>query len=298
VRPQDWATVFLLALLFGSSFCFTEIANDDAGPLTIAAGRLLIGGALLAVIVRATGKVDDLRPLLGPLVVLGVFNSFVPISLIAWAQQGLPSGVTAILAATAPIFGIFFAHFALPGEGLTAGRLGGTFLAFIGVVLIIAPWRAADLQIASTAPFAVLTAAASSAAAGVFGRKVMVTGTSPLMAACGQVIVAAILATALALIIERPLSRPLPEWPASTALFAMGTLSTALAYFLFFRLLSRVGAANTLLVGFLVPVSATVLGVIFLGESLDLIEIAGLSLVMLSLLIVNRRIKRRWKPHT
>ena len=104
---------------------------------------------------------------------------------------------------------------------------------------------------------------------------------------------AAIMGTALSLVLERPWEQSLPSPSTIAALVAMGLLSTALAYRLFFHLLGRVGVANTMLVGFVVPIYATLLGVVFLHERLSILETIGLALVLVSLLTVNANLSKR-----
>lgn len=284
MERRDWITIILLAFLFGGSFFFTEIAYEDVGPFTIAASRLVIGGVVLITILRFVRMDGDRLPTFRQMALLGLFNSFVPITLIAIAQRDLSSGVAAILAATSPIFGAIFAHFFSPGERLSGPRALGTMTAFAGVILIIGPGNIVNTDIA-IAPFAVLLAAMSGA--GVLGRRIVVSDVAPLSAATGQVVSAAVVATVFASVVEQPWTRAFPGMSASAAIIAMGVLSTAFAYFLFFRLLAKVGAANTLMVGFLVPVCATLLGVTLLGERLDWTEVCGLGLVLVSLLIIN-----------
>ena len=287
MKLHDWLQIILLSLLFGSSFFFTEIAGASVGPLTIAASRLAIAGIVLA-IVGGFGSTDNrVTTPVTTLVLLGLMNSFLPISLIAWAQQSLPSGVSSILAATSPVFGMFFAHALLQHEPINLSRVAATLVAFVGVVLVLDPTSAYGLSLGMP-PAAVLLAAATSAFAGVLGRKLVVPGTRPLDVAKGQVISAAAMATAAAVILELPWSRPFPPLEAVTSLVIMGLVSTALAYVLFFRLLERVGAANTLLVGFLVPASATILGAGFLGERLNAVQIGGFLLLSGALLAIGR----------
>ncbi len=287
MKFQDWLLIVGLSLLFGSSFFFTEVAGESLGPLSIAASRLVIAGAVLAVIALVQSRRTVARTPLGTLVLMGLLNSFLPISLIAWAQQSLPSGISAILAATSPVFGIFFAHALLRQEKLTPMRVAATIGAFVAVVLVLDPTGTVGMS-AGLPPRAVLAAAASSALAGVLGRRLIVPGTRPLDVATGQVISAAVMATLGAAVFERPWAQPAPSVQALASLVTMGLVSTALAYVLFFRLLERVGAANTLLVGFLVPASATLLGATFLGERLSWLQCAGYLVLGLALLVIGR----------
>src|ERR1051325_5168084 len=139
MKLHDWLQIILLSLLFGSSFFFTEIAGASVGPLTIAASRLAIAGIVLAIVGGVGSSNNRIATPVKPLVFLGLMNSFLPITLIAWAQQSLPSSVSSILAATSPVFGMFFAHALLQQEAISFSRVAATLVAFVGVVLVLDP---------------------------------------------------------------------------------------------------------------------------------------------------------------
>jgi drug/metabolite transporter (DMT)-like permease len=91
MERRDWITMVLLAFLFGGSFLFTEIANDDVGAFTIAASRLVIGGGVLVGILRFVLLDRGRLPTFRQMALLGLYNSFIPITLIAIAQRDLAS---------------------------------------------------------------------------------------------------------------------------------------------------------------------------------------------------------------
>src|SRR5690349_16520332 len=127
------------------------------------------------------------------------------------------------------------------------------------------------------AEIAVLGAALSYAFAGVFGRRFR--GRPPLIVATGQLSGSALLILPLTLVVDRPWTLPLPSLATSGAVLGLALLCTALAYVIFFRILARAGATNLLLVTFLVPVSALMLGLAFLGEHLNAHHFAGMALI-------------------
>jgi drug/metabolite transporter (DMT)-like permease len=137
---------------------------------------------------------------------------------------------------------------------------------------------------------AVLTAALSYACAGVFGRRFR--GRAPLVVAAGQLTGSAILILPAALLIDRPWTLPLPSSGTLAALIGLALLSTALAYVIFFRILARAGATNLLLVTFLIPVSASLLGIAFLGERLTANQLLGMLLIGLGLAAIDGRWRR------
>jgi drug/metabolite transporter (DMT)-like permease len=130
----------------------------------------------------------------------------------------------------------------------------------------------------------------SYAFAGVFGRRFR--GRPPLVVAAGQLTGSSILILPLALVIDRPWDLPMPSGGTGAALLGLALLSTALAYVIFFRILARAGATNLLLVTFLIPVSALLLGVAFLGERVTAHQLLGMLLIGLGLAAIDGRWRR------
>src|SRR5204862_987077 len=115
-----------------------------------------------------------------------------------------------------------------------------------GVVVMIGPEMLHELGANLAAQLACLLAAVSSAFAGVYGRRFR--GEPPLRVAAGQLVASSIILAPLALVLDRPWTLPWPSASAWAALVALASLSTALGYLIYFRLLARAGATNVLLV--------------------------------------------------
>ena len=130
--------------------------------------------------------------------------------------------------------------------------------------------------------------AAALAFAGIYGRRFR--AQPPLSVAAGQVCAASVLLAPLALVVERPWQLPVLEAEVLGALVGLGLFSTAAAYYLYFRILASAGATNLLLVTFLIPVSAVLLGVSILGEALSLGQLAGMALIGCGRLAVDGRL--------
>ncbi len=114
-------------------------------------------------------------------------------------------------------------------------------------------------------------------------------GHSPVIMSFGQMAFGSLFLLPVMLLAGPVLRVPTPSPVTIAAVLALGTLSTALAYVMFFRILTRAGATNTMLVTLLVPVSAILLGVLILGETIQPRQFAGLSLIALGLLINDGR---------
>ena len=110
--------------------------------------------------------------------------------------------------------------------------------------------------------------------------------------ATGQLTASALMLAPLTLLVDQPWTLPMPSQPVIFSLIALGVFSTALAYFLYFRILTASGATNAALVTFLIPVSALALGVLFLGESVGGPQLFGMVLITLRLSLIDGRLWR------
>ena len=112
---------------------------------------------------------------------------------------------------------------------------------------------------------------------------------TPMTTAAGQLIASSVLLTPVMLVMDRPWTLGVPGMATAGALIGLASISTALAYVLYFRILATAGATNLLLVTFLIPVSAIVLGILLLNESLLPRHVAGMALIGLGLSAIDGR---------
>ncbi len=286
-----WSLLLLLSVLWGGSFFFVGVAVGEVPPLSIVAARV----GLAAVLLWTALPVLGVAPPRGgrawrAIAVMALLNNAVPFSLIVWAQQSLPSGLAAILNATTPRWGVVVAHLATREERATPARFGGATLGFLGVAVM----SGADLLRGTTAALpataAMLLATFSYACAGVFGRRLGRLGVAPMQAALGQLTAAALIMVPLALAVDAPWRRAVPSATTLAALAGLAVFCTAVAYVLYFRILALAGAVNLLLVTFLVPVSAILLGTLLLGERLEVQHLAGMALIGAGLVLIDGRV--------
>jgi len=291
-NATEWALLLLLALLWGGTFFFAKLALAAIPPLTLVALRTGLAALALLGFLALGGRTLplSLRAWRGFLI-MGLLNNAIPFALINWGQTQIDSGLAAILNATTPLFTVLLAHLVTADEKLTRNRIAGVLLGLAGVIVMIGPSALRGLGLAGLGKLAVVSAALSYAGAGLFGRSL--TGLSPVVAACGMLVASALVMLPVALIVDGPAglaaarSAGPPIW---SALAGLALLSTALAYIVYFRILATAGATNLLLVTFLIPVSALVLGGLFLGERPGPGEFAGMALIFLGLVAVDGRL--------
>jgi drug/metabolite transporter (DMT)-like permease len=223
---------------------------------------------------------------------MGLLNNVVPFVLFAWGQHHIASGLASILNATTPLFAVLIAHLLTPDEKLTPLKLAGVTVGFAGAVFMIGPDALGGLETGVTAQLACLAGAVSYAFAGVFGRRFKRMGVAPMATAAGQVCASTALLMPLMLLVDRPWTLVAPHAVTWGAVLGLALLSTALAYVLYFRILAAAGATNLLLVTFVIPVSAILLGALVLGETLLPRHFGGMALIGAGLACIDGRLPR------
>lgn len=286
----QWATLVILSLFWGGSFFFVEIAIRGLPPFTIVLIRVALAAIALHLFLAWRGTPIPLDPRLWrSFAVMGLLNNAIPFSLLVWGQTQISSGLASILNATTPILTVVVAHLLTSDEKLTGGRVAGVLIGFGGVSVMIGPAALAGVSANLLAQLSCLGATLSYAFASTFGRRFARMGVTPVQTAAGQVTASALILLPLSLLLDRPWSLPMPGVEVIAAMLALALVSTAVAYILFFRLLATAGATNLMLVTFLVPVSAIILGTTILGERLELRELAGMILIGLGLAAIDGR---------
>jgi len=280
MTPLEWAMLIALSAVWGGSFFFNAVAVADLPVFTVVVARVALGALLLLAILRLTGRrmPADAR-VWAAFFGMGLLNNAIPFSLIVWGQQYIASGVASILNASTPLFTVIFAHLMTDDERMTGGRIAGVLVGFAGVAVMIGADAVRAMGAGVAAQLACLGAAVSYALAGIFGRRFRAMGVPPMTTAAGQLVASSILLVPPMLLVDRPWTLPMPGIGVVGALVGVAALSTALAYVLYFRILATAGATNLLLVTFLIPVSALLLGVLLLGESLLSRHLAGMLLI-------------------
>ena len=289
MSTRAWVELTGLALLWGGSFMSFAIGLQELGVFTLVAHRVFWAALLLWVYVLWRGiPLPGTARLWGACLVMGFLNNVVPFSLIAWGQTTIESGLAAILNATTALFGILIAAAVFADERLTARKLLGVGLGLAGVVVIIGldALRAFDLR--SVAQLAILTASVSYGLAGSWGRKTL-NNLRPEAAALGMLTGSSLIILPMAYVIDGP---PTLALSAATwgAILYISVGATAMAYLLYYRVLTIAGSGNLMLVTIMISPIAVILGGFFLNESLPPTAYAGFAILATGLLVIDGRL--------
>ena len=299
---REWLMLITLSLLWGGSFFFVGVAVAELPPLTIVTLRVGLAAITLWIIVLFMGLSLPKTPNVWvAFLIMGLLNNVIPFSLIVWGQTHIASGLASVLNATTPLFGVIVVGLLLVDERATAMKLVGVAVGFLGVVMMIGiPSLDSVKQGTILAQIAILGAALSYAFASVFGRRFKAMGLKPIIIAAGQVTGSTALLAPVAFYVDGPLALLGPGSPSImvwASILTLAVFSTALAYILYFKILASSGATNILLVTLLVPVSAIFLGLLFLNETLQWVNLAGMALIAIGLSAIDGRLWKRKSQH-
>lgn len=285
MKAFDIGELTLLAALWGASFLFMRLGAHEFGPIALAAVRVGLASVLLLPLLASRGQLASLREHWKGLLLVGALNSAIPFVLFSFAALSITAGLSSIVNATTPLWTAVVAYLWLRQQ-LTVLRVLGLVIGFAGVAFLA--WDKASFKPGEdhSGFWAVLACLGATLCYGLAANatKRFLTGVPPLAVATGSQFAAALLLVVPAVWL----------WPAAapsafawSSALALAGLCTALAYLLYFRLMSRVGPTNAVSVTFLIPVFAILWGAVFLGEAVTaqmavggVIVLGGLALAL------------------
>lgn len=288
IDSRDWLLLALLSILWGGSFFFNGVVLKELPPFTLVLLRVALAALMLLPLLWLY-RIRFPSGLAGwkPFIAIGLFNNVLPFSLIVVGQTYIPSGLASILNATTPLFTVAVMT-AAGEEKLQARRIAGVIVGLIGVIILhgdgLGLERGQGLGI-----LLCLAAALSYGVSALVARR-LPSDVPPLGAATFQMLASAAMMVVVAGVVERPWRLPMPGATTWFAVIGLAALSTALAYIVFFQILRRSGATNVMLVTLLIPVTAILLGVLVLGETISSREIAGALVIGSALLLIDGRV--------
>jgi drug/metabolite transporter (DMT)-like permease len=277
----DWGLLTGIALIWGSSFLFMEIGLRAFEPGVITLARVGLGTITLACFRKARAPVE--REDWARLAVLGVVWIAVPLLIFPVAQQWTSSSVAGMINGAMPVFTVLWAIYLmrrLPGWR----QLLGIGLGFLGMLLVFAPEFEAGSDELLGAALVVVAVAFYGLAANLSVPLSQKYGSLPVVFRAQ--LVALTIVTPIGLL-QVPASTW--SWESALAMVPLGVLGTGAAFVLMATLTARVGGPRASVAIYFLPIVATALGVLVLGETVQPVAIAGVILVMVGAWIASRR---------
>lgn len=283
----------ILCCIWGSTWLFIKLGLADLPPFTFAGIRFLLASLILAALVTARGA---RWPRTGRewtlIAVVGVLQFALNYGLVFWGEQYISSGLAAVLQSTFPAFGLVIAHFYLPQERMTTGRVVGVLLGVFGVAVIFSD----QLSIAGSMALFGSVALVLSALFGSYGNvlvKAYAGKVDPQVLAAGQMVFGFVPLLAIGIATE---GNPLHfHWTtmAIVSLLYLVVVGSVVAFALYYWLLRNMDVTNTMLIALVTPVVAVILGLIVLQEKLNWRLLAGGACIIsgIGLIVLRKRHK-------
>ncbi|MDE2063597.1 MAG: EamA family transporter [Bradyrhizobium sp.] len=271
--------LFVLATLWGGSYTFIKLGVATIPPVTLIAGRTLIAGVLLLVIMAWRGvRMPKDAATWRRFLFQACLNSVIPWTLIAWAERSVDAGLATILNSTSPIFTFFLTLALARQDAPTLRKLLGVVAGMAGICLIIGVQALHGLGEQLLAQIAIVTATICYAGGAVFSRGFK--GLDPMAPAAGSLLCGAAVLLPVSVIAERPWTL-MPSVISVLALLGLAIFSTAIAFVIYFRLIQTLGSEGTTALAYLrVPIGVA-FGVLLLGERLSPTAWVGLAGVVI-----------------
>jgi drug/metabolite transporter (DMT)-like permease len=280
LKTSDVLELLALAALWGASFLFMRLGAADFGPVAMTWVRMALAALVLAPLAGAAGIGAALRGHAGAIGAVGIVNSVLPFIAYSYAALAVTTGLSAVFNATSPLWAAAIAWWWL-GERPSRLRALGLLIGLAGVVALAggeARFRP-DVHGMATG-WAVLACLGATLGYGLGANLVKrwLSGVPPVAVAAGSQLLGALV---LAPVAWWAWPARAPSALAWAGVVALGVLCTGAAYFLYFRLIARLGPARAISVTFLIPFFGTLWGSVFLGEVVTLTMVAAGGVILL-----------------
>ncbi len=285
---QNWGLLLLLSILWGGAYFFAGVAVKELPPLTVVLARVSLAAISLLPLFWYFGhslpkSISGWLPFFG----MGLLNNVLPFGFIFAGQTLITVGLSSIINAMTPLFTVVVMAL-FREERLTINRIIGVLLGVIGVAVL----RGYDGKIDFDQTLGIglcLLGTLSYGFAALWGRRFL-SGVPPIKSATCQLMCSTIIIGIVVCFIDKPWTLDIPSHNTIWSIVALAILGTALAYIIFFKILVNAGASNVMLVTLLIPITALILGNIFLGEQIQTKEIIGAFIIGSGLLFIDGRV--------
>jgi drug/metabolite transporter (DMT)-like permease len=297
-RPARWKTLLAFAIIYfvwGSTFLAIRVGVHEVPPLLLAGMRFFAAGIILFAWMRATGTASPTRREWASATVLAVLIFLVDYGLVFWAEQRVPSGITAVMLATIPVFTALLEILILRTQKLTLRLACALVVGLAGVaVLVSRSVGFGDAPIDRSGAIALVVGAISWSLASVLSRKLTLPD-SKVMSSGAQMLVGGILLLLAAAIFGefnrfhwRAVSSG--AWLALAYLIVAGSIIafTAYVWLIHHESPTKVGTY-----AYVNPVIAVLLGYFLAGEALGARTAVGTLLVLVSVIVITTTPKKR-----
>jgi len=287
-RLRHWLLLAYLSLAWGFAFYLIAIALRSFPPITLVTLRLIVGALALYIIMRWQGLSLPREPIWWwYFALLSLMGNLIPFSLISWAEVRIPSSQAGLIMALMPISTMVLAHYFVAHEQLTPRRVIGVLLGFGGVTVLVGSQALSGMGGEGIwAQLACVLATFAYAVNTVYTKRL--PKINGLVVGAGSLIAGSIIFIPFSLVIDQPWTLQMTgeSW---LAILALGLISTGLATWVYFVVVSDCGPNFLSIINYIIPAISFAAGVMLLSEPADLSKFVGLIAVCIGIAISQPR---------
>ncbi|WP_047489178.1 DMT family transporter [Terriglobus sp. TAA 43] len=287
MKTRYVAQLLLLSAVWGISFLMIRIADVAFPPVWVGLLRSMTGAAFLWIVLLMGRKKLPPRRLFLWLFLVALTNNALPFFCFAWGERIVPSSVAAVINGTTPIWTLLLS-LAVTKTRAQMHTIFGVLLGFAGVAIVVTSQQSDNAGGAGQQQLlgaAVIALGALGYAIATVIAKAKLQGLDPIGLATTQLSLSALMLSPVALIGPHPTQIPLSS---VLAVLVLGLAGSGIAYLLYYNLLAHVSATQVVAVTYLLPLWGMVWGSVA-HESIAPIAYAGAAIVVLGLVLLNRR---------
>jgi drug/metabolite transporter (DMT)-like permease len=275
----------LLCIVWGVPYFFIKLAIVELSPFAIAWGRNALAAAVLLPLVINARARDSIWRHKGPICAYAFAEIVVPFSIVPWGERWISSSLTGILIATLPLTVILLSPLFGVRERLTARRLIGLVIGFIGVLVLLGVdhvsglfgWIGVGCMLLATVGYAI---------GGLIVQRYL-AGADLLPAVAASLAIASLVLLPPVLLWGTPTH--VPSALALGSIVVLGIACTAVALLLYFFLIAEAGAARAAVITYVNPAIAALLGVMVLHEHFGLSALLASSTILIGSWLATHR---------
>lgn len=278
----------VITLLWGSTWLAIRVGLDSLTPMFAVGVRFFLASIFVYLVMKISKvklQTDSLSIKL--YLFLAFFSFIIPFSLVYWAEQFVPSGLTSVIFAVFPFFVILFSWLLLPDGSIGIYKSIGVLAGFFGIAIIFWDDISFDLSEYSLGMIAILLSATIQGLVAVIMKK-HGGKLNPLSMNFIPLLVTGIVLIPIGLLFENRESLVFDSKAVYSILY-LAFFGTVVTFTTYFWLLQRMNVVILSLSSFLTPIIALILGVVFLSERFTANHILGSSLVLIGILFANFR---------
>lgn len=309
-RPASSSTIFInyllllgIGLIWGSQYFFIKIALGSFSNIMVMAGRVVIGASVLTLLLKIrkehssrTQPQRSFLSLLPEFVLIGFFEATLPCFLIAWAEQQVPSSVTAILMGTVPLFATILEALFVKDYPISGKKIAAILTGFLGVLTLVGPGLLASklgLSFASMFPLGPVIALLFSSlcfAISVSLIKIRLGNQiAPLRAAQGILVGATITALPFLFFFSKTwVFHPISHL-SCLSLILVGIFAGGIVYTLYVQLINRAGPSFASTGNYLALPIGTFMGIVIAKEPFSSNVVASFALILSALWLLREK---------